>query len=73
METGQVVEPRPCSQDSVGTPAEQAVEPTVQDDLNRVKEASKDNAGGLENSPEAVRGATWTTTHVSTLPPWLQE
>ncbi|KRY03276.1 hypothetical protein T01_8065, partial [Trichinella spiralis] len=48
METGQVVEPRPCSQDSVGTPAEQAVEPTVQDDLNRVKEASKEIAGVME-------------------------
>ncbi|KRY02418.1 hypothetical protein T03_474, partial [Trichinella britovi] len=31
LETGQVVEPRPCSQDSVGTPAEQAVQATVQD------------------------------------------
>ncbi|KRY11347.1 ADIPOR-like receptor [Trichinella patagoniensis] len=73
LETGQVVEPRPCSQDSVGTPAEQAFQQTVQDNLNSVKEASKDNAGRLKNRPEAVRGATWTTTHVSTLPPWLQE
>ncbi|KRX13775.1 ADIPOR-like receptor [Trichinella nelsoni] len=73
LETGQVVEPRPCSQDSVGTPAEQAVQPTVQDNLNSVKEASKDNAGRLKNRPEAVRDATWTTTHVSALPPWLRE
>ncbi|KRX56604.1 hypothetical protein T12_8130, partial [Trichinella patagoniensis] len=48
LDTGQVVEPRPCSQDSVGTPAEQAVQATVQDDLNNIKEASKEIAGVLE-------------------------
>ncbi|KRX11293.1 hypothetical protein T07_6005, partial [Trichinella nelsoni] len=48
METGQVVEPRPCSQDNVGTPAEQAVQPTVQDNLNSVKEASKEIDGVME-------------------------
>ncbi|KRX11418.1 hypothetical protein T07_12117, partial [Trichinella nelsoni] len=48
METGQVVEPRPCSQDSVGTPAEQAVQPTVQDNLNSVKEASKEITAVME-------------------------
>ncbi|KRX28623.1 hypothetical protein T06_2374, partial [Trichinella sp. T6] len=51
LETGPVVEPRPCSQDSVGTPAEQAVQATVQEDLNNVKEAPKEIAGVLETGP----------------------
>ncbi|KRZ21203.1 hypothetical protein T02_14222, partial [Trichinella nativa] len=51
LETGPVVEPRPCSQDGVGTPAEQAVQATVQEDLNNVKEAPKEIPGVLETGP----------------------
>ncbi|KRY62013.1 hypothetical protein T11_740, partial [Trichinella zimbabwensis] len=50
LENAQVVELKPCGQESEGAPAEQAVQPVVQTEASGAVDESKDDAGRLENA-----------------------